>query len=67
MKLRKTRSRYTPNWIFNVRYDLVDVKLNFEVDYFTLSSMFLYEPYLINYWTINDLSEKRQSIYRMYN
>lgn len=48
MKLRKTRSRYTPHWIFNVRYDMTDVRPNFEVDYFTLSAMFLYEPYLIN-------------------
>jgi hypothetical protein len=67
MKKKKQRSRYTPNWIFNVRYDLIDVRPNLEVDYFTLSVFYLYEPYLINIFPINDLSEKRHNIYRLYN
>ena len=67
MKTKKQKSRYTPNWIFNVRYDLIDVRPNLEVDYFTLSVFYLYEPYLNQQYPINELSEKRHHIYRLYN
>jgi hypothetical protein len=67
MKRRKQRSKYTPNWIFNVRYDLNDVKPYLEVDYFTLSVMFIYEPYFISVFPIHKLAENRTHIYRLYN
>ena len=67
MKRRKQRSNYTPNWIFNVRYDLNDVKPYLEVDYFTLSVVYIYEPYFINVFPIHDLAERRQQVYRLYN
>jgi len=67
MKAKKQRSRYTPSWIFNVQYDMVDVKSYLEVDYFTLSSMVIYEPYLFDSQPINDLPELRQNIYKLYN
>jgi hypothetical protein len=67
MKTRKQRSRYTPNWIFNVNYDLTDVKPWLEVDYFTLSLFYIYEPYSINLYPVNDLASHRQNVYRLYN
>jgi len=67
MKRRKQRSNYTPNWIFNVRYDLNDIKPYLEVDYFTLSVVYIYEPYFINVFPIHDLAERRQQVYRLYN
>lgn len=67
MKTRKQRSRYTPNWIFNVRYDLMDVRPYLEVDYFTLSAFYIYEPYLISNYPMNEFFENRQHIYRLYN
>jgi hypothetical protein len=67
MKTRKQRSQYTPNWIFNTRFDLLDVKPYLEVDYFTLSTFVIFEPYLLNSQPINDLPEVRQNIFRLYN
>jgi len=67
MKNRKVRSRHTPTWIFNTRYDRSDVKPYLEVDYFTLSAFFIYEPFIINQQKINELPEYRQNTYRLYN
>lgn len=66
-KTKKTQSNYTPNWIFNTQYDLLDVRANIEVDYFTLSVFYLYDPFFINIHPINDLFSVRHNIYRMYN
>jgi len=67
MKVRKQKSQYTPNWIFNIRYDISDVKPFLEVDYFTLSVYMIYDPYLLNTYTFNTLNESRTNIYRLYN
>ena len=67
MKTRKQKSRYTPNWIHNVRYDMSDVKNYLEVDYFTLSVFVIYEPFILNHQFINDLPQTRPNIFKLYN
>jgi hypothetical protein len=67
MKQRKQRSQYVPLWVYNSRFDISDIKPNFEVDYFTMSSMMLYEPLLIDYYTPDDLPDHRHYTYRLYN
>ena len=67
MKQRKQRSQYVPLWVYNSRFDISDIKPNFEVDYFTMSSIVLYEPLLIDYYTPDDLPDHRHYIYRLYN
>jgi hypothetical protein len=65
--LRKQRSNYTPSWIFNVQFSMLDVKPYIEVDYFTLSLFCIYEPYLVNTQPINNFFTNRSNIYRLYN
>jgi len=67
MKLKKQRSYYTPNWIYLTRYDISDVKPYLEVDYFTLSSVILYEPFMTYYYSPDESPDFRPTIYRMYN
>lgn len=67
MKQRKQRSRHVPLWINNSRFDISDIKPNFEVDFFTMSSFMLYEPLLIDYYSPDDLPDQRHYIYRLYN
>lgn len=67
MKLKKQRSYYTPNWIYLTRYDLSDIKPYLEVDYFTLSSVILYEPFTSYYFSPDESPDFRPTIYRMYN
>ena len=67
MKKRKTRSNYTPAWIFNVRFDTADVKPHLEVDYFSLSMLVIYDPYVTDYATPMDSADVRVNIYSLYN
>ena len=67
MKLKKQRSYYTPNWIYLTRYDISDVKPYLEVDYFTLSTIVLYEPFTTFYFSPDETPDFRPTIYRMYN
>ena len=67
MKQRKQKSSHVPSWVHNSRFDMSDIKPNFEVDYFTMSSIVLYEPLLIDYYTPDDMSDHRHYIYRLYN
>lgn len=67
IKLRKQKSYYTPHWIYLTRYDFSDVKPFLEVDYFTLSFFTIYEPFLFENFTPDDLPDARFNIYRMYN
>ena len=67
MKTRKQPSRYTPNWVYNNRYDISDVKSYLEVDYFSLSAVVMYDPYVLDYHAPNDRVDVRTNIYRMYN
>ena len=67
MKQKKQRSKHVPLWIYNSRFEISDIKPNYEVDYFTMSSFVLYEPLLIDYYTPDDLPDHRHYIYRLYN
>jgi hypothetical protein len=67
MKQRKQRSKHVPLWVYNSRFDISDVKPNFEVDYFTMSSVMLYEPLLVDYYTPDDMPDHRHYVYRLYN
>ena len=67
MKLKKQKSYYTPHWIYLARYDISDIKSYLEVDYLTLSTFVIYNPYLIDYHTPDETPDWRSTIYRMYN
>ena len=67
MKTRKVKSRYIPKWVNWSKFDSSDIKNNLEVDYFTLSSIVIYEPYILDHHHFMELYENRSNIYRMYN
>jgi hypothetical protein len=67
MKTKKKSSRYTPSWVRDVRYDNVDIKPYLEVDYLTLSLFLLNDPYLLLYYSPDNLPDLKLNIYRMYN
>jgi hypothetical protein len=50
-----------------MRYDGSDVKPYLEVDFFTLSVFVVNDPFLMLYYSPDDLPDLRLSIYRMYN
>lgn len=65
--LSKQVSRSYPNWILKSGYRISDIPKYLEVDYFSLSVYFIYEP---NYLTdFNPLSylKTRSNIYSVYN
>ena len=67
MKNKKQLSYYTPNWIYQTRYDNTDIKPYLEVDFFTLSAVVLTETYLQYYHKPDDLPDLRNSTYLLYN
>ena len=67
IKLRKQKSRYTPQWIYYSRYDNSDIKSYLEVDYFTMSMFMIYNPFIFDYTAPDDTIDLRISIYKMYN
>ena len=67
MKSMKQKSRYTPLYIYNMRYDMSDVKPYLELDYLTLSFVFIYDNFILDVHSSNDVPEYRHFVYRMYN
>jgi hypothetical protein len=67
MKLKKQRSHYTPKWIHLTRYDISGIKPFLEVDYFTLSSIVIYDPFTFDHYAPDDCPDFRLNVYRMYN
>ena len=67
MKLRKQRSNYTPLWVYNTRYDISDIKPYLETDFFTLSSVFIFNNYYYDFYTPDEFTDERHYIYRLYN
>ena len=67
MKTKKQQSYYTPNWIYQTRYDNSDVKPYLEVDFFTLSSFVLSDTYIQYYHKVDDMPDLRNSTYMLYN
>jgi hypothetical protein len=45
MKTFKQKSLYTPNWVYNSEFYNNDIKPYIEVDYFSLSTIIIYEPF----------------------
>ena len=50
-----------------MRYINEDVKLFLEVDYLTMSSFILFDPFTISYSPTTEFFENRTNIYRLYN
>ena len=67
MKLKKQKSYYTPHWIYLARYDISDIKPYLEVDYLTLSTCIIYNPYMLHYFAPDETPDWRATIYRLYN
>ena len=67
MKTHKQRSQTIPDWVFNSRYDFSDIKSFLEVDYFSLSTFIIYDPYVTFYYSPTKLLYPKTSIYRLYN
>jgi len=67
MKTRKQRSNYTPLWIYHTKYDISDIKPFLETDFFTMSSMLIYDHFMFDFHTPSWFIENRQTIYRLYN
>ena len=53
--------------IIDADYDISDVKPYLEVDYFTLSTFVLYEPFLLLNYASDDVLDSRTNIYKLYN
>jgi len=67
MKRRKQRSNYTPLWIYHTKYDISDIKPFLETDFFTMSSVLIYDNFIFDFYTPSWFIEDRQLIYRLYN
>ena len=67
IKQRKQKSYYTPSWIYKNRFDFFDTKNFLEVDYFTLSAIVLYTPYLLNYHAYDNQLDLKINTFRLYN
>lgn len=67
MKRAKQKSFYTPNWIYYVKHDYLDIKSFFEVDFFTLSCFCIYDPAIFMYHSPRDFKVIRWHVIRLYN
>ena len=67
IKTRKQKSRYTPDWIFDHKFDNLGIRQYLEVDFFTLSAFVVYDPRLNFYSSPDEVLDSRTHIYRMYN
>ena len=67
IKSLKQKSRYTPLYIYNMRFDMSDTKSYLEIDYFTLSFIFIYDNFALDMSSPDDFIEMRHYVYRMYN
>lgn len=67
IKSLKQKSKYTPLYIYNMRFDMSDTKSYLEIDYFTLSFVFLYDNFVFDVNSSDDFPEMRHYVYRMYN
>ena len=67
IKSLKQKSKYTPAYIYNMRFDMSDTKSYIEVDYFTLSFILIYDNFILDFNQPDDFPEMRHYVYRMYN
>jgi hypothetical protein len=66
-KMKKQRSYYTPHWVYNMRYISEDIKLFLEVDYLTMSTFILFDPFTLTHTPVTEFSESKVNVYRLYN
>jgi hypothetical protein len=50
-----------------MRFDMSDTKSYLEIDYFTLSFIFIYDNFKLDMSSPDDFIEMRHYVYRMYN
>lgn len=67
MMVNKQRSRNLPDWILTSRLKSFDIPKYLEVDFFTLSTFILYEPFILNDLNSLHILESRSEILNMYN
>lgn len=65
--LSKQKSSHLPDWIFKVGFKNFDIPKYLEVDFFTLSAFFLYEPLSVKDFNPLSRLESRTEILNMYN
>lgn len=63
----KQRSTRIPDWVLTSRLKPFDIPKYLEVDYFTLSTFVLYEPFLLNDFNPLSIVDSRTEILNMYN
>ena len=63
----KQKSSNLPNWVLTSRVKAFDIPKYLEVDYFTLSTFILYEPFLLNDFNPLSIIDSRTEIFNMYN
>jgi hypothetical protein len=66
-RAKKQRSFHTPEWVHSSKHDLSDIKHYLEVDFFTLSSVVIYDNLLDDYYSNNLPNSNKQYIYKVYN
>lgn len=67
IKSLKQKSRYTPSYIYNMRFDMSDTKSYLEIDYFTLSFIFIYDSFIFDFISPDDFPEMKHYVYKLYN
>lgn len=63
----KQHSRRIPDWVLNTKTFKKDVYRFIEVDFFTLSSVLLYNPIFYNELNLFETLDSRFEIFNMYN
>lgn len=63
----KTKSFLLPDWILANKNITDDISKFLEVDYFTLSIIILYEPFLLSEFNIHSLIASKHNIINLYN
>jgi len=66
-RAKKQRSFHTPEWVHNSEHDLSDIKQYLEVDFFTLSTVVIYDSLLDDYYSNSLPNSNKQYIYKVYN
>jgi hypothetical protein len=65
--LTKQKSFNIPNWVLLSRIKQSDIPKYLEVDFFTLSSFIVYEPFILSDFNPQTILESRTEIFNLYN
>lgn len=66
-RAKKQRSYHTPGWVHNAEHDTSDIKHYLEVDFFTLSSVVIFDNMLSDHYSNSTPTMNKQYIYKIYN